>query len=359
MNLQKNILVAPLDWGLGHASRCIPVIRELIEQGANVVLASDGDSLLLLKKEFPELNSIELPGYKPVYPRFSSMWWMMLVQLPKFRKAIKRENELLEKIISDYHIHAVISDNRYGLSTDRVPCIFITHQLQIMMPPGFQKAGKLFNETNHRLIRNFDECWVPDFENEPNLSGDLSHFNHELEHVKFIGPLSRMKKNDRSEKKWKLLIILSGPEPQRSILEKKLISQLGDYEEGKCLFIRGSNKKEIQIKNSLVQMMNIANSEEIQQAMNESEIVVCRAGYSSIMDLVFANKKALLIPTPGQTEQKYLASFLAENKMFYSVEQNQLNLKTDIENAMTFNPAGFTMNENLLKKNIEEFLYKL
>jgi hypothetical protein len=233
------ILVAPLDWGLGHASRCIPVIRELLVQGAEVWLAGEGAQEQLLKTEFPALPFLHLYGYRIRYSKNAAgLFWKMIQQSPKIRRAIRYEHDWLEKEISEHGFDAVISDNRYGLYHSSIPCIFITHQLTIKSPLGAW-TEKIIQKRNYTYINHFNECWVPDAAGENNLAGALSHPDKKpTVPVKYIGLLSRFEKNETSEIKNHLLVILSGPEPQRSIFENKIIEEISHYN-GTAAIVRG------------------------------------------------------------------------------------------------------------------------
>jgi len=216
----KKIIVAPLDWGLGHATRCIPVINELQEQGACVVVVSNGRALELLKKEFPCLAYFDVPGYDIKYPENGNMMGKIILSVPKIASRIRKEHKKLNEIIEKEDIDGVISDNRYGLWSDKVYSVFMTHQLYIKSPKGVSMLDPLIYKLNKRYISKFDECWVPDMEGDINLSGELSHKNDAALNTSFIGPLSRFRKHKDIEQNdfiYDLIAIISGPEPQRSL----------------------------------------------------------------------------------------------------------------------------------------------
>ena len=215
MSSQKTVLIAPLNWGLGHATRCIPIIRFLQTQQVNIILASDGRALHLLKKEFPNLTALELPSYGITYPT-TNMVWNIAIQMPKFFKTIFKERKAIQKICMDHKVDVIISDNRFGVFYKGAYSIFLTHQINLPIPiPGIRAIGNWFNK---KVIKGYDECWVPDFKSTPNLAGNLSHG---YDGVRFIGPLSRMNPIEATIRR-KAIVILSGPEPQRTILETKI-----------------------------------------------------------------------------------------------------------------------------------------
>jgi len=301
--MTKNILVAPLNWGLGHATRCIPIIRELEKNGFTPILASDGVALALLKKEFPHLAALELPSYQIEYAKKGKDFiWKMLKNCPKIINAILSEKERVIEIIKDYNLIGIISDNRLGVRSKKVPSVFITHQLTVLSG----KTTWISSKMHQFVVRKFDECWVPDSKDSPNLSGKLGHLNSTNFNIKYIGILSRLEKIPLPIQ-YQLMVILSGPEPQRTMLEERLGVELENYPE-KVVFIKGKiegEQKREEIGN--VTYYNFMQSKQLEKTFNESEIVLCRSGYTTVMDLAKLEKKAFFIPTPGQFEQEYLA----------------------------------------------------
>jgi len=342
MTLKKRILVAPLNWGLGHATRSIPVIKALIELGFEPLIASDGIALSLLKKEFPYLDSIELPSYHITYAKKGKFFKLNLLKnSPKMLKAIMAEKKVLKSIIETYHIDGVISDNRLGMYSKKVPSVFITHQLKVLSGNTTWLSTKL----HQKIIKRFDECWVPDHQDEPNLSGSLGHIkNHEIQ-TKYIGPLSRFKKIE-TEIKYDVMVLLSGPEPQRTILEEKLFKEF-KYYNGPVLFVKGIVEKEQKstVEGNLI-IYNYMTSELLEKALNESKLIVSRSGYTTIMDLAKLNKKAFFIPTPGQFEQEYLAKRLTNLEITASCSQDDFKLKNlnDIEHYTGLSSYDYEVN---------------
>lgn len=356
------ILVAPLDWGLGHATRCIPIIRELLAQGCEVFLAGEGAQEVLLKNEFPELPFLSLPGYRIRYARTKNgLIWKMIQQGPKIRRAILYEHQWLKKMVVLHHLDAVISDNRYGLYHDKIPCVFITHQLLIKSAAG-KWTEKILQKKNYKYINRFTECWVPDIEEANNWSGDLSHpFNKPLVPLHYIGLLSRFSKPPAlpDEKKDHLLILLSGPEPQRSMLEEKLIHDASQFN-GTAVIVRGlPGHASFLPSTGMINVFNHLPAEALQKQIEEAEYVISRSGYSTVMDLAALQKKSILIPTPGQTEQEYLGQWLEKKQFGISFSQREFSLTTALEKAGRF-PYKFydTNSVQNLKKTIERFLYQ-
>lgn len=320
---RKRILVAPLNWGLGHATRCIPIIEALENHGFEPVIASDGVALALLRKEFPNHLCLEIPSYRIEYARNGAFFKLkMIMQIPNMIAAARQENSAVNKIVKQYGISGVISDNRMGVFSNEVPSVFISHQLNVLTG----NTTWLTTYIHKKFIRKYRECWVPDVSGNPNLSGKLGHTDDFSLNVKYIGPLSRLGKKQLT-KKYDLMVILSGPEPQRTLLEKKLAHELKHYS-GKVLFIKGQvEEMQKSEQREHITYYNFMDSAGLEQAFNESEIVLCRSGYTTIMDLAQLGKKAFFIPTPGQYEQEYLAKRLKKAGLVPYCKQNSFTIE--------------------------------
>lgn len=308
---KQNILIAPLNWGLGHATRCIPIINALQSKGFNPIIASDGNALELLKKEFPQLSCLELPSYEIKYAKKAHNFkWKLIKNSPKILDAIVKEKKLIKKWIKEYDIKGIVSDNRLGVYSKNVPSVFITHQLNVLSGKTTWISSKL----HKKFIKKYTECWVPDVQGKINLSGKMGHVEEPIKKIKYIGPLSRLAKKD-VEMKYNLMVMLSGPEPQRTLLEGKLILELKKYK-GNILFVRGiiEDEQVCSVENNIT-YYNFMTTEQMELAYNESDLILSRSGYTTIMDLAFLEKKAFFIPTPGQFEQEYLAQKLQEEGM--------------------------------------------
>lgn len=276
-----------------------------------------------MKLECPYAHFIEDIPFELTYSRKDKGSLLKLAgQLPKMWLQLYREHRLIKKLVAKYHINLIISDSRYGLYHHQIPCIFITHQLQIKVPIG----GGFVNFLNHYFIEKFNACWVPDFENESKaLAGELSRKN-KLNNVHYIGPLSRAELiQDKLNNNAPVLYLLSGVEPQRSILEQLILKHHSSHPH-QAILIRGSRytKEKINPKFNLT-VYDLCNAGQLQNLVSASKYVVCRSGYSSIMDLVKWQKNAVLIPTPGQYEQEYLAEYVSQKKWFLSIKQNEFN----------------------------------
>jgi UDP:flavonoid glycosyltransferase YjiC (YdhE family) len=327
---RPRILVAVLNWGLGHATRCIPIIHALIEENFIPVIASDGDALKLLSKEFPQLETLELPSYNISYTKNAALLKLkFLGKLPHFTKTYKEENERIQLVINERNILGIISDNRWGAYSNQVPSVFITHQINVLSGITTYFSSKI----QQHLIKKFDECWIPDLPGSENLSGRLGHLNNPPFPIRHIGLLSRFEKRI-TVIKFDIAVILSGPEPQRSLLEKKIKKELLNTEY-KILLVRGVIEKyQVFEQSNNILIYNYLESEELNEVINKSELVICRSGYTSLMDLAKLKKRTIVIPTPGQDEQIYLAKRLHSKKMAFSCTQEKFNIKI-VENAFT------------------------
>ena len=362
-NIYKpTILIVPLDWGLGHATRCVPIIKELLNNNCNVIVGAEAATASLLKKEFPELLIIQLNGYHISYSKKSYFLpFQILIQIPRILIYIYKEHVWLKKVVKKYSINAIISDNRFGLFHSNIPSVYITHQL--LVKTGHSYSEKIIQKINSWFIQKYKYCWVPDFKGSINIAGELSHPISFPKNVQYIGGLSRFEKNDNNVIKYEILVILSGPEPQRTIFEKMLLLQLTKFK-GQVLFVRGLPKNDFITsasfqKNNIhahVQIVNHLTANDLNNAMLQSKLVISRSGYTTVMDLIKLQQKAILVPTPGQTEQLYLADNLYNQQLFYTTPQEGFNLMDAIEKATNFPYKFPVFNMNEYKIIVSQFV---
>jgi predicted glycosyltransferase len=351
----------PLDWGLGHATRDIPLIHELLNAGCEVVIAAEGKHAALLQQEFPQLTFLHLPGYQIQYAQKGQFFGLkILQQAPKIIRAVKYEQQWLRKVVKDHGIDAVISDNRFGLYHDKIPTVFITHQLLIKTPFG-GIVEKILQKINYHFIRKYSYCWIPDFAGNNNLSGELAHPKVLPPHTTYLGCLSRFEPKTGVEKKYDLLVLISGPEPQRSNLEKLVLQQIKELPISALIV---SGKPGTPAKEQLtprITQVNHLNAAELNDAMLASDMVLSRSGYTTLMDLAKLNKKAILIPTPGQSEQVYLGEYLMDKSYFYSLPQENFQLKAALDAAAKFPFRSFQHEQqmDLYKQVVQQFVTSL
>lgn len=324
MNASKHLLICPLNWGLGHAVRCIPIIQTLLNKGQRVTIASDGAALDFLRIEFPLLSFVELPSYNIRY-KTSNMLLNIAPQVPKLLRAIQAEKKILEQLIISQHYDAIISDNRYGIYTPTIPSIFMTHQLNIAVPNRLIQAW--VGRRNRNYIRRYRECWVPDYAQEPSLAGQLSH-QAPCPNCYYLGPLSSMQLSKQS-KKYDIIAVLSGLEPQRSYFEKKIIEQALLLPHKKILLVAGQTaSRQTRKIGDNIHWHSFMDRAALNRAILQAEVYIGRSGYTSLMDIVqLERKQVILVPTPGQTEQEYLAARFAHQYSYVVQQQQQFDLK--------------------------------
>jgi predicted glycosyltransferase len=363
----SRILFCPLDWGIGHATRCIPVIRHLREQKHEIIIAADGRSFDFLKEYFPDLQFIRLPGFRVSYPSENSMAFKIAAQSPAILFGIYREHQRLKKIIRNYEVNMVISDNRFGMWSKKIWSVYLTHQLQIKAPVKMKWAEPWLLMAHQWFINQYDECWIPDVPGIINLSGDLSHQHPLPKNGHYIGILSRFENPERPifpaarKKTPELLILLSGPEPQRTIFEKIILNELALYPQKNVVILQGlPGPKHYSSPLPGVAIYNHLPDDEMGQLIRQAGLIICRPGYSTIMDLVSLGRNAILVPTPGQTEQEYLARHLSTDGLFCRIDQEDFSLNLALEAGQQLPESiDFQNDRSLLEARINHLTYGL
>ncbi len=321
----RRILIAPLNWGLGHATRCIPLIRRLSEHN-HIYIASDGMALSWLKKELGDrFHYYALPSYDVKYDQ-PNAWVNLLKYGPRIRRAISEEHTQTSIIVENEDIDLIISDHRLGVRQSSIESVIIAHQLKIPHQNSFIAA--LTSRVQRYYMNQFNECWVPDYrEVEYRLSGALSEPSLKID-KHFIGPLSHIASADhhKSVTTYDIVVILSGLEPARSILEEKLTTLLLQMNSLQVVCVQGSTRS---VKKNLsnIRYHNILGSKELKEIISQSKVAIARSGYSTIMDLSLLKKKAILIPTPNQPEQQYLATIHNSNHSYVSIREEDLSVE--------------------------------
>jgi uncharacterized protein (TIGR00661 family) len=302
------ILVAPLDWGLGHAARCVPVIKALITHGAVPVIGADGGPLDLLRAEFPGLDYVRIPGMEVRYAKGRSQAWVLARQFPAMLRAVRGEQQLFDRLRKDLRPDAVISDQRFGIRADELPSVLITHQIFPFSP----MAQGIVRRINRHHIDRFDRCWIPDHAIAPGLAGELSHGRHLPGAMHYIGPVSRFDNDEvRSHPEaYRVVAVISGPEPQRTLFERRVIKELLMID-GRHLVVSGTPGLKEERTDGNVRIVPHLQAKALRNALLGAELIVSRTGYTTLMDLYALGRSALLVPTPGQMEQEYLGTLHA------------------------------------------------
>lgn len=342
MTTPSKILIAPLDWGLGHTTRCIPVIRYLLQQGHKVYVAAEGASAKLLLENFPSLPVLPLAGYRIRYSRTGNMFTAgILMQVPKILAAIRKEHRWLQEQQQLHRFDLILSDNRYGLYHRRLPCVILTHQLQIMSGKG-ELADSVLRRLHYRMLQRFHTCWVVDEEERSGFSGKLAHPLPLPRGISYTGLLSQFSgkvKGPVAVEPNRILVLLSGPEPMRSQLERIVLEQIGAMQMYRFIVVAGNPLgKMVAGLPAHVTYYTHLHAMALLPELQQAALVICRSGYSTLMDLAVCGKKALLIPTPGQTEQEYLSEYLREKEYFNISTQEKLDLATQIPLSLS---SGF------------------
>ena len=348
----KRVLITPMDWGLGHATRCIPIAREFEARGCEVLIAGSGESLALLRKELPGNRFFSLPEYTPTYPVTSSMAAAMVKQIPRFMRVIRSEHLAVESLVTSESVDLIVSDNRYGCWSRQVQSVLVTHQSNVLMPQRFGFLSGMVRSITAGLINKFDQCWIPDFPASHSLAGALISFGQFSfkTPIEYVGWLSRFKaRTQREEPVLDVVAILSGPEPQRSVFEEVLLPQL-QSSDLRFRLVRGLPSAVDTPTDGRV--VNALTSSALQGLIESAGIIVARSGYSTVMDMQALGKRAIFVPTPGQTEQEYLARVLQERKIAFSTSQKTFDLANAIRESKRYHGFAAIEDSPLLSKAV-------
>ena len=322
----RTILISPLNWGFGHAGRMIPLALELKRRGNEVVFGADAQLLPLLENELPGIRLIEIPGLRIRYSRFFPQWLCIFMQLPVVVISAFREHFALRKTAGEVKPSVIISDNRFGFFHRGIFSVYVTHQLRIPFPCALRFMEPFAAWLHRKITGWYNLCLVPDWPGQENLSGRLSHGLKLPGNVHFIGPLSRFRMTASSEEETALrrpycCLILSGPEPQRSVLLDKVCEALRGFQ--LCILsatpVQAPTKKD-----ETIVFFIKPDAGTMRQLVEGSSLVITRSGYTSVMELASLGKGAILIPTPGQPEQEYLGEYLSGHHGFITLEQKDI-----------------------------------
>ncbi len=343
----KTVLISPFEWGLGHSARLVPVIHACRERGWKVLIAADGKPLDFLRGIFPDLPWVVLPFTNIKYSRKNNFMSSLIPQLPGIIRAVRKNRRQISEIVELHGIDYIIGDHQYGLSHHRIPSVFISNQIWLLAPKGWQFAEKWIYGVHKKVLRNFTFLWLADFPGEINFSGKQTHLPEQPDNSRFIGPISRFigmnKPSSPAKMDAKILLILSGPEPQRSILENK-IAKILLHNRVEVVILRGlpppaGSPMPLPRKEENLIWLDHADDATLAQLIHSAEKIICRPGLSMLSDLATLGKTALLVPTPGQTEQNYMAEKLHSKAHFALVKQKDLSM----EIIDSFQPEKYTL----------------
>ena len=339
---QKSVCIAPLDWGLGHATRCITLIRALESLQYKIYIATEGKHEAILKEAFPTATFLKLRGYRIWYTKQRALLIPgIIIQIPKIISAVFGEYKWLKKTANKYPFDLVISDNRFGFFHRKIKSVFITHQLELQTP--FSWSTRLNQLITYGILKNYAACWVADMQPPHNLSGVLANPKYKPSiPIWYMNCLSRLHVDQpTSEEQEKLetnefLGIVSGPEPQRTLLENIFWEQGNDIGAPFVVVAGLPDNKDYNKKSKTGNLYPHLNGKSLAEEIKQAKYIICRGGYTTLMELIPFNKKLILVPTPGQTEQEYLAQYWQDKNWAITFSQNEFNLKTAIEKASQF-----------------------
>jgi UDP:flavonoid glycosyltransferase YjiC (YdhE family) len=357
-----HILVAPLDWGLGHTSRCVPIIRHMLGRGCVVTTAGTDWQQSFYQQTFPEevasgkLRPRALAGYNVQYAKSRRGFLpRILSQFPRLMRTVRAEHRWLSSFVREEKIDGILSDNRYGLHHPRVPSVILTHQVSPRTGMG-DRMDALMRRLHYRALQKFGACWIVDTAREPGMSSALAHPRVLPRNAQHIGLLSQFSGETQqvlrsNSPDGPLLVLLSGPEPQRTLLSQKLWAQVLQYS-GKVVFVEG--REDAQVPGAIpshITHHSRLTATTLKPLLEAASTVVCRSGYSTLMDLMALGKRAVIIPTPGQTEQEYLAQTLANRGLFATARQEKFSLST----ALARLNAGPQKDQNISADDFRTF----
>jgi len=342
---KRKILVAPLDWGLGHATRIVPIVEALQSEGHEVVLAADKRPYDFLAARFPQLKIVRCSGYDITYPENGNLLLHMVKNSVGFYQAVESEQRIATQLANEIKADVIISDNRLNFRADGRLNIYVTHQLNI-------KAGVLSpvaTAMHKKYYSKFDEVWVPDNSGAVNISGVLGHDANCAVPLFYLGPQTRFSSMEKHgiASHGKVVVMLSGPEPQRTLFENIVVAEL--IRTGiNAIVLQGiPGKTSVSYPASNIELISHMNDEDILRTISGAEVVISRSGYSTLCDLASMGKRLIVVPTPGQTEQEYLADKHAADNLLVKAEQSDFNIMDCLEKVKRAKPFSIPSEDNL------------
>lgn len=352
------VLYGICSWGLGHATRSLPVIRKLVRENNELMVISSGRSVDLLKTELGnDVEYLDIPDYPMLLSENSRQFMAKsLIYWPLFIRKMESGLQIVTKLIEKNNYDLIISDARYDVYSKKIPSYFISHQMRIMNPLRIKKLESGSEIFNLFFFKRFREVIVPDFKDD-NLSGELSHNLKRIDEsrINYVGVLSDFSKK-RTKKDVDYFISISGPEPQRTLFEEKILSQI-DQINGNIVITLGKTEINEKLKNENITTYTFLSKKEREDLLNRTKLVISRSGYSTILDLAVIGTKALMVPTPGQIEQEYLGQYHSQKRSFFSINQDKINLKENVQRAKRFTGITRKCDVNSSVENIMQVVY--
>jgi len=353
------IMYAVCSWGYGHVTRSLPIIRRFIKEGHEVVCVATGQPRYMLEQELGHFdNQVEIVDVKdyplPYTQNPDAFFFKFLATSPTMLIRIQKENDWVAKDTARRKYDLIVSDNRYGIYNKRVPSFLMTHQLRMLAPGrvrfmewGTEKFVSFFQDYFTKFI-------VPDFE-EDDLCGDLCHnlTQYKKGKIAYIGVISDFPYDPTMEKDLDGYISISGPEPQRTSYERTLRKQVGELK-GKWIMSLGKKKAPVE-RIGNVKVVPYLTTKDRAETLSRTDFVITRSGYTTLMDICMGGHKALLSPTPGQTEQEYLSAIHNKKGTWYSVDQDKIDLLEGIKKAKKFTGIKRGSTEKAVEKAMDTF----
>lgn len=356
------VLYAVCCLGLGHATRSLPIMRKLIDEGHELTIVTSGGGLTLLKRELGEkAEFIDFLDYPLPYTSGSKFILKIGFSLPKLIRSIIREHKKFLKIIEKGKFDLILSDNRYGAFKRSVPSFFMTHQLHWIAPRRFRPIENCTELFNRYIQMHFTGILVPDYQ-ENSISGELSHDLKYIDEssINYIGALSDFSYKEMEED-IDYLFSISGPEPQRTVFERIILDQVNKIDGRIVVSLGNAKEKNIEDKRRAlrgdISIYSFLPADKREELLNRSKFIISRSGYSTIMDLYVLNKKAFFIPTPQQTEQEYLALYHKENGRFFFKDQEYLDLEIDLPEALKYKGPDRKCDVSKSVENVMEVIF--
>ncbi|MEA1874832.1 MAG: glycosyltransferase [Bacteroidota bacterium] len=358
-NKSHKVLFAPLDWGLGHATRMTPLIQEFLNLGCEVEIATGGQAYELLMHEFPKLQMHRISGFDIRYSKHPLLMFRLIAQAPAMFRGMRKEYKWLKAYCENKAPDLIISDNRFGMHNKSVPSVYVTHQINVIMPNYLKGLQPLVRYIHKKIIKNYQLCLIPDMEQQ-GLTGILAHsMNHFDFPHHYVGVLSRFPRSydEIPDEIPDVLAVISGPEPQRTILETKLVKRFKN-ETKSVLIVSGKPDSAVQNQVGSVKIISHLPSETLSELMKAAPVLICRSGYSTLMDLFEMGRKAIIIPTPGQTEQEYLANYFMDHYNFKAISQNAFseNVQLEPEHCGKWSHPAMSSSKDRLKQLVLNLL---
>lgn len=336
----KKIIISPMNWGFGHAGRMIPLALELRKKGHEILFCADRYVIPMLRRELPGISIIETDGLRIRYFRKIPLWISVLLHLPHIIAVSVMEHRELKRLVAKHNPDIIISDNRFGFWHKHIFSVYVTHMIRIPFPYAFRFMEPLGVWLHRKVIERFDLCLIPDFPGDLNLSGRLSHGVRLPRNIVWCGPLSRFNTAAGTGQFINApatvsaastpvftapdpycCLILSGPEPQRSILKEMITAAATGMH---LVILEGKGEHNTIVRSENFTVVSNPYTALMKAIITGSSAVISRSGYTSLMELVSLNKGAVIIPTPGQPEQEYLGEYFDKKWGFVTVNQDEI-----------------------------------